>query len=198
MYATLPDSGHTETAALRGSADALVVDAQDYAQQTIDLYKSVAGVDKVKPAQTPFLVDGTFSQADEGTPGDLAPKACSLPTYGSPRCSETLPPDRRSRWLKKIGRPLGFLQGAALTCCVRHCFRRVLASAPFLCSHRSFDCHRAVPYAFATGTRPSDSRRAFARVDRAARDLAYFFHNIPFDRISWAISYLPGGLANSL
>ena len=31
---------------------------QDYAQVTIDLYKSVAGVDKVKPAQTPFLVDG--------------------------------------------------------------------------------------------------------------------------------------------
>ena len=49
-----------------------------------------------------------------------------------------------------------------------------------------------------TGTQVSDSHRALVSYSRAARSLAYFFLNLPLDRISWAISYLPGGLANSL
>ena len=91
VYSMVPDSGYTETAALRGSADALVFDVQDYAQQTIDLYKSVAGVDKIKSAQMPFLVDGTFTQADEESPGELAPKACSILM--------------KALWLARLARP---------------------------------------------------------------------------------------------
>ena len=64
---------------------------QDYAQQTIDLYKSVAGVDKIKSAQTPFLVDGTFTTADEESPGELAPKACSILM--------------KALWLARLARP---------------------------------------------------------------------------------------------
>ena len=91
IYAVVPDSGNTETAALRGSADALIFDMKDYAQQTIDLYKSVAGVEKIKSAQTPFLADGTFTTADEESPGELAPKACSILM--------------KALWLARLARP---------------------------------------------------------------------------------------------
>ena len=91
IYAVVPDSGNTETAALRGSADALIFDMKDYAQQTTDLYKSVAGVDKIKSAQTPFLADGTFTTADEESPGELAPKACSILM--------------KALWLARLARP---------------------------------------------------------------------------------------------
>ena len=38
---------------------------------------------------------------------------------------------------------------------------------------------------------PAETGRPFVRVGRAARDLAYFFHRLPFKRIAWAIPYLP-------
>ena len=50
----------------------------------------------------------------------------------------------------------------------------------------------------ATGSRPSDSPRAPVNIDRAARDLAYFFYHLPVDRISWAFPYVPPGLFTQL
>ena len=72
---------------------------------------------------------------------------------------------------------------------------------PFACARtlpfvRSPPCLRSFGFSLVTGTRHSDSHRALVRVGRAARDLAYFFHNLPYRRISWAIPYLPGGLTN--
>ena len=45
---------------------------------------------------------------------------------------------------------------------------------------RSFD-----PFA-TTGSRPSDSPRVVIDIDRAARDIAYFFYHLPVERIAWA------------
>ena len=49
-----------------------------------------------------------------------------------------------------------------------------------------------------TGTRPSDSPRVIINIDRASRDLAYFFYHLPVDRISWAFPYVPPGLYTQL
>ena len=56
----------------------MVFDMYDYAIQTVDLYKSIAGVDKVKPASTPFVPEGSISSQDEDTRGELAPNACKI------------------------------------------------------------------------------------------------------------------------
>ena len=47
---------------------------------------------------------------------------------------------------------------------------------------------------FATGSRSSDTGRPFVRVNRASRDLTYFFTRLPLDRVSWAFPYLSPGL----
>ena len=49
-----------------------------------------------------------------------------------------------------------------------------------------------------TGSRPSDSPRVIINIDRASRDLAYFFYHLPVDRISWAFPYVPPGLYTQL
>ena len=57
---------------------ALAFDMSDYAQQTVDLYKSIAKVDKLKPASTPFISDGAATPSDEDAKGELAPNACRI------------------------------------------------------------------------------------------------------------------------
>lgn len=57
---------------------AMVFDMSDYAQQTVDLYKSIAKVDKLKSATTPFIPEGSTSSADEEAKGELAPNACRI------------------------------------------------------------------------------------------------------------------------
>ena len=49
-----------------------------------------------------------------------------------------------------------------------------------------------------TGTRPSDSPRVIINIDRASRDLAYFFYHLPVERIAWAFPYVPPGLYTQL
>ncbi len=56
----------------------MVFDMFDYALQTIDLYKSITGVDKIKHAATPFVLEGSISSQDEETKGELAPNACRI------------------------------------------------------------------------------------------------------------------------
>ena len=56
----------------------MVFDMYDYALQTVDLYKSIAGVDKIKPASTPFVPEGSINSQDEDTRGELAPNACKI------------------------------------------------------------------------------------------------------------------------
>ena len=91
VYASFDKVQGEENAALGAAPDALIFDMKDYAQQTIDLYKSVAKVDKIKPAQTPFIPDGTWSKEDEDSPGELAPKACSILM--------------KALWLARLSRP---------------------------------------------------------------------------------------------
>ena len=45
-----------------------------------------------------------------------------------------------------------------------------------------------------TGSRPSDSPRVIINIDRASRDLAYFFYHLPVERVAWAFPYAPPGL----
>ena len=56
----------------------MVFDMYDYALQTVDLYKSITGLEKVKHAATPFVVEGSISSQDEQARGELAPNACGI------------------------------------------------------------------------------------------------------------------------
>ena len=102
-------------------------------------------------------------------------------------------------WLKKSERPLAFLQGAGSANLWLTFPFVAFASAPFV-SVLSFDRRRALVRLHfpTTGSRPSDSPRAPINVDRAARDIAYFFYHLPVDRISWAFPYVPPGLFTQL
>ena len=96
-------------------------------------------------------------------------------------------------WLKKSERPLAFLQGAGSANLWLTFPFVAFASAPFV-SVLSFDRRRALVRLHfpTTGSRPSDSPRAPINVDRAARDIAYFFYHLPV--VSWAFPYVPPGL----
>ena len=56
----------------------MVFDMADYAQQTVDLYKSISGVSKLKHAATPFPPEGSITTEDEETKGELAPNTCKI------------------------------------------------------------------------------------------------------------------------
>ena len=64
--------------AAKPAHQAMAFDMADYAQQTVDLYKSIAKVDKLKPAATPFIPDGSTTSSDEEAKGELAPNACRI------------------------------------------------------------------------------------------------------------------------
>ena len=73
------------------SHSAMAFDMSDYAQQTVDLYKSIAKVDKLKHATTPFVPDTAITPADEETKGELAPNACRILM--------------KALWLARLARP---------------------------------------------------------------------------------------------
>jgi len=56
----------------------MIFDMYDYSLQTVELYKSIAGVEKVKPAATPFVTEGSILAQDEESRGELAPHACKI------------------------------------------------------------------------------------------------------------------------
>ena len=56
----------------------MVFDMYDYALQTVELYKSITGIDKIKPAATPFVPEGSILEQDEVSRGELAPHACKI------------------------------------------------------------------------------------------------------------------------
>ena len=70
-------------------------------------------------------------------------------------------------------------------------FRSALASLVRSLHATSFVRQPSLP---TTGSRPSDTPRVVINIDRASRDLAYFFYHLPVDRISWAFPYVPPGL----
>ena len=104
----------------------------------------------------------------------------------------------RGSWLKKTSRPWCFLQGAgfvgqwptslSLSLCILSCLPFV-RSSPYVV--------RSVPLAV-TGSRPSDAPRTPINIDRASRDLAYFFYHLPVERVAWAFPYAPPGLYTQL
>ena len=69
--------GHEKCAAFQAQ-DGMVFDMADYAQQTVDLYKSITGVTKLKHAATPFPPEGSITIEDDETKGELAPNACKI------------------------------------------------------------------------------------------------------------------------
>ncbi len=69
----------------------MIFDMYDYALQTVDLYKSLTGIDKVKHAATPFVLEGSISSQDEEARGELAPNACPILT--------------KALWLGRLARP---------------------------------------------------------------------------------------------
>ena len=152
VYARFDRVQGEENAALGAAPDALIFDMRDYAQQTIDLPKAVAKVDKIKPAQTPFIPDGAWPKEDKDSPGELAPKACSILM--------------KALWLARLSRPdilkpindlkpvalqsgfqfasgvLGFLDTTTLAFLLRHpCGGNGCAPSLCCCSQQLACCH---------------------------------------------------------
>ena len=61
----------------------MIFDMYDYALQTVELYKSLTGIDKVKHAATPFVLEGSISSQDEEARGEPGTKRMSY-TYEGP------------------------------------------------------------------------------------------------------------------
>ena len=55
-----------------------MLDMVDYAQQTVDLYLSITGSQKLRHAQTPFCPEGSLVPSDDDVKGKLAPNACKI------------------------------------------------------------------------------------------------------------------------
>ena len=68
----------TENAALGALKDAIALDMVDYAQQTVDLYVSITGSQKLRHAPTPFCPEGSLVPSDDDVKGELAPNACKI------------------------------------------------------------------------------------------------------------------------
>ena len=75
---TLNKAEGNEKCAAFQSQQGMLFDMSDYAQQTVELYKSITGVSKLKHAATPFPPDGSISVEDEESKGELAPNACRI------------------------------------------------------------------------------------------------------------------------
>ncbi len=57
---------------------AVVFNMSDYAMQCCQLYESLPGSKRLKPAATPFCSDGALVDADDDIRGQLAPNACKV------------------------------------------------------------------------------------------------------------------------
>ena len=68
----------TDNAALGALKDAVALDMVDYAQQTVDLYLSITGHQKLRHAPTPFCPEGSLVPSDDDVKGELAPNACKI------------------------------------------------------------------------------------------------------------------------
>ena len=68
----------TENAALGALKGAMAFDMLDYAQQTVDLYKSLTGLKGLKHAATPFAPESSLPPSQEEVSGELAPNACKV------------------------------------------------------------------------------------------------------------------------
>ena len=68
----------TENAALGASKDAVALNMVDYAQQTVDLYLSITGHQKLRHAPRPFCPEGSLVPSDDDVKGELAPNACKI------------------------------------------------------------------------------------------------------------------------
>ena len=50
----------------------------EYAQQAVEMYTKLTGVDKFRVAPTPFCADGSLTEADDEVKGEVAPHACAV------------------------------------------------------------------------------------------------------------------------
>ena len=50
----------------------------DYCRQAVQQYKDLAGIDKLRHAPTPFLPDGSLTEADASIRGQMAGSACKV------------------------------------------------------------------------------------------------------------------------
>lgn len=75
IVSTLNKVNGNEKCAAFNAQPGMIFDMADYAQQTVELYKSITGTSKLKHAATPFPPDGSISPEDEESKGELAPNA---------------------------------------------------------------------------------------------------------------------------
>ena len=68
----------SKNAALGALKDAVALDMVDYAQQTVDLYLSITGSQKLRHAPTPFCPEGSLVPSADDVKGELAPNACKI------------------------------------------------------------------------------------------------------------------------
>ena len=74
-YVTNAPAESSENAATGALKDAVALDMVDYAQQTVDLYVSIAGSQKLRHAPIPFCPEGSLVPSDDDVKGELAPNA---------------------------------------------------------------------------------------------------------------------------
>ena len=53
-------------------------DMTDYCRSAVKQYKDLAGIDKLKHAPSPFLPDGSLTEADASVRGQMAGSACKV------------------------------------------------------------------------------------------------------------------------
>ena len=82
----------SENAALGALKDAVALDMVDYAQQTVDLYVSITGSQKLRQAPKPFCPEGSLVPSD--VKGELALNACKI--------------SMKALWLGRLARDMGF------------------------------------------------------------------------------------------
>ena len=74
-----------------GTGGTISYDMSDYASQSVEMYKKLTGVEKLREASTPFCPEGSLVACDDEVKGEVAPHACAI--------------IMKQLWLARLARP---------------------------------------------------------------------------------------------
>ena len=83
--------GRLHKATRTGTGGTISYDMSDYAQQSVEMYKKLTGVEKLREASTPFCPEGSLVACDDEVKGEVAPHACAI--------------IMKQLWLARLARP---------------------------------------------------------------------------------------------
>ena len=90
---TPPDRflGRLHKASRTKNGGTISYDMSDYAHQSVEMYKKLTGVEKLREASTPFCPEGSLVTCDDEVKGEVAPHACAI--------------IMKQLWLARLARP---------------------------------------------------------------------------------------------